>query len=37
MVDEGIQPELMGRMIPQFVADHEPVTTAKVAETFELD
>jgi hypothetical protein len=37
MVGEGIQPEPMGRMIPQFVADYEPVTTTKVAETFEPD
>lgn len=37
MVGEGVQPEPMGRMIPQFVADYEPVTTAEVAETFELD
>jgi hypothetical protein len=37
MVGEGVQPEPTGRMIPQFVAEYEPVTTAEVAETFELD
>jgi predicted DsbA family dithiol-disulfide isomerase len=37
MVGEGVQPKPTGRMIPQFVAEYEPVTTAEVAETFELD
>ena len=37
IVGEGVRPEPTGRMIPQFVAEYEPVTTAEVAETFELD
>ena len=37
MVGESVQPEPTGRMIPQFVAEYEPVTTAEVAETFELN
>jgi len=37
MVGEGVRPEPTGRMIPQFVAEYEPVATAEVAETFELD
>lgn len=37
MVGEGVQPESTGRTISQFVAEYEPVATAEVAETFELN
>jgi predicted DsbA family dithiol-disulfide isomerase len=37
MVGEGVQPKPTGRTISQFVAEYEPVATAEVAETFELN
>lgn len=37
MVGEGVQPEPTGRTISQFVAEYEPVATAEVAKTFELN
>lgn len=37
IVGENVQPDPTERIIPQFVSTYEPVATAEVAETFELN
>lgn len=37
LVGEGVRPAPTGKSLSEFVAEYEPVATAEVAETFELD